>query len=84
MHLDGFLRAVDLVKLQLVALHDDSESYWRTIKAWATNCDAHREALEKVYGSHQVRRFRMYLWGSAQAFETGALQCHRLVLRVPA
>jgi cyclopropane-fatty-acyl-phospholipid synthase len=84
LHLEGFLRAVDRVKLQLVALHDDSESYWRTIKAWATNFDAHREALEKVYGSYQVRRFRMYLWGSAHGFETGSLQCHRLVLRVPA
>jgi cyclopropane-fatty-acyl-phospholipid synthase len=83
MDLAGFLRAARAEGFELVSLHDDSESYRRTIEAWARNLEASLGLLEARYGCYDVRRFRMYLWGSAQGFREGALQCHRLVIRAP-
>jgi cyclopropane-fatty-acyl-phospholipid synthase len=83
LHLDGFLQAARREGLEVVALHDDSENYLRTILCWAKNLDRNRDTLSVRFGQYHFRRFRMYLWGSVHAFETGDLQCHRLVLRTP-
>ncbi len=83
MHLKGFLKAAKQEGMQLVSLHDDSKSYQYTIETWAKNLEASRERLVKHFGEYHFRRFRLYLWGSAQAFADEDLQCHRVVLQSP-
>lgn len=83
LHLDGFLKAARGEGLEVASLNDDSRSYQYTIEAWAKNLELRREKLVRLFGEYNFRRFRLYLWGSARAFEEGALQCHRLVLRAP-
>lgn len=83
LHLDGFLKAAKNEGLELVSLHDDSWDYQKTIETWARNLESHREKLVSRFGEYNFRRFRLYLWGSAVAFDEGTLQCHRIVLRNP-
>ena len=83
LHLDGFLKAAEQEKLELISLHDDSLDYQKTIETWASNLESHRKRLVNQFGEYNFRRFRLYLWGSAVAFEEGNLQCHRIVLRNP-
>ncbi len=83
LHLKGFLKAAKQEGLKLVSLHDDSRSYQYTIETWAKNLESHRQKLVEQFGEYNFRRFRLYLWGSAQAFADDDLQCHRVVLQTP-
>jgi len=83
LHLKGFLKAARQEGLKLISLHDDSKSYQYTIQTWAKNLETHRQRLVEQFGEYNFRRFRLYLWGSAQAFIEEDLQCHRVVLQVP-
>ncbi len=83
LHLKGFLKAAKQEGLKLVSLHDDSKSYQYTIETWANNLESHRQRLINQFGEYNFRRFRLYLWGSAQAFADNDLQCHRVVLQAP-
>ncbi len=83
LHLPGFLKAAREEGLEVVSVDDDSKDYGRTVACWAENLEHHRDQIEEQFGSYHFRRFRMFLWGSAQAFETGGLQCYRLVLATP-
>lgn len=83
LHLKGFLKAAKQEGLKLIDLHDDSDSYQYTIETWARNLEANRQRLVEQFGEYNFRRFRLYLWGSAQAFADKGLQCHRLVLQSP-
>lgn len=83
MHLASFLKAAEQEKIEVVSLDDDSENYQRTLAAWASNFESARQELERHFEDYDVRRFRLYLWGSAIAFEEGNMQCYRLVLRMP-
>jgi cyclopropane-fatty-acyl-phospholipid synthase len=83
LHLDSFLKAAKKEGLKVVEMHDDSDHYRRTFTDWASNFERCRDDLARRYNSYDVRRFRLYLWGSVHAFEEGGLQCHRLVLETP-
>jgi cyclopropane-fatty-acyl-phospholipid synthase len=83
MHLPSFLKAAEREKIQVVSLDDDSKNYKRTLAAWAANFESARRQLERCFEPYDVRRFRLYLWGSLVAFEEENLQCYRLVLRMP-
>jgi cyclopropane-fatty-acyl-phospholipid synthase len=83
MHLPSFLKAAKQEGIEVVSLDDDSKNYQRTIAAWVSNFESARSRLERNFEGYDVRRFRLYLWGSSTAFEEGAMQCYRLVLRMP-
>lgn len=82
LHLGGFLKAASSARLELVSLNNDSDSYQRTLEAWAANLESNRDDLLTRFAEYDYRRFRLYLWGSAQAFKARVLQCYRLVLRI--
>lgn len=84
LHLKGFLKAAKQEGLDIISVHDDSKSYQYTIETWARNLEASRQRLVEQFGEYHFRRFRLYLWGSAQAFDDNDLQCHRVVLQAPA
>jgi cyclopropane-fatty-acyl-phospholipid synthase len=63
------LAAIEDAGLEVRDVHALREHYVRTIDAWAGELDRRRSDAEAVVGSEWVRVWRLYLAGSALAFE---------------
>ena len=83
--LHDFLRAVAQSPLEVLTVDNDRHNYFLTCKAWAENLEAAREDIIARWGETLYRRFRLYLWGSAQAqaFLSGGADTFRVVLERP-
>jgi cyclopropane-fatty-acyl-phospholipid synthase len=81
--LHDFLRAVAKSPLEVLTVDNDRHNYFLTCKAWAENLEAAREDIIARWGETLYRRFRLYLWGSAQAFLSGSADAFRVVLERP-
>lgn len=57
--------------------------YARTLWAWSDGLDAHLEAARRVAGERTLRAYRMYLAGSAMAFERGWIALHQTLAARP-
>jgi cyclopropane-fatty-acyl-phospholipid synthase len=84
MCLYDYLRAVAASPFQLKGVWDDRHSYERTVREWAIRLDEKRQEIEQRWGSALYRKFRLYLWGSADAMRRDAIQAYRVVLSLPA
>lgn len=82
--LPEFLGAAAGTPFEVLAVHNDRHSYYLTCKAWAENLEAARDEIIQRWGESLYRRFRLYLWGSAQAFLSRGLEAYRVVLELPA
>jgi len=82
--LPEFLGAAAGTPFEVLAVHNDRHSYYLTCKAWAENLEAARDEIIHRWGENLYRRFRLYLWGSAQAFLSRGLEAYRVVLELPA
>ncbi|RCX31306.1 class I SAM-dependent methyltransferase [Thioalbus denitrificans] len=82
--LPEFLGAAAGTPFEVLAVHNDRHSYYLTCKAWAENLEAARDEIIHRWGESLYRRFRLYLWGSAQAFLSRGLEAYRVVLELPA
>ncbi len=81
--LHAFLDAIAKSKLEVLEVHNDRHSYYLTCKTWAENLDAARDEIISRWGEMIYRRFRLYLWGSAQAFRSRGMDAYRVVLEHP-
>lgn len=81
--LHGYLREVAHSPFELISLADDRHNYFLTCERWAQKLDAKRDEIVARWGEPLYRRFRLFLWGSAAAFDTGLVQAYRWVLRMP-
>jgi cyclopropane-fatty-acyl-phospholipid synthase len=81
--LHDFLTAAAQTPLDVLAVHNDRHNYFLTCKAWAENLEAARDELIRDWGEALYRRFRLYLWGSAQAFQSRSTEAFRVVLERP-
>ena len=81
--LHAFLAEVAKSPLAVLSVHNDRHNYYLTCKAWAENLEAAQEEIVRRWGDMLYRRFRLYLWGSAQAFLSGGMDAYRLVLEHP-
>jgi cyclopropane-fatty-acyl-phospholipid synthase len=81
--LHEFLRAVARTPLEVLAVYNDRHNYFLTCRAWAENLEAAREDIVARWGETLYRRFRLYLWGSAQAFLSRSAEAFRVVLERP-
>ncbi len=81
--LHDFLHAVAKSPMEVLAVHNDRHNYFLTCKAWAENLEAAREDIVARWGETLYRRFRLYLWGSAQAFLSCGAEAFRVVLERP-
>lgn len=81
--LDRYLKALAATPFELVDLHLDRADYFLTCVKWAENLERVREQVVQRWGEHLYRRFRLYLWGAASAFEARTLSAHHLVLELP-
>jgi cyclopropane-fatty-acyl-phospholipid synthase len=84
MCLHDYLRAVAASPFQLEGVWDDRRSYALTAREWAVRLEAHREEIERRWGKTQYRKFRLFLWGSAEGFFRDDIQAYRIVLGLPA
>lgn len=78
--LPDYLKEVERSSLELLHVQSDRHNYFLSCKKWAENLDAHREEITARWGEFLWRRFHLYLWSSAFAFQDGILGAHRLVL----
>ena len=60
---------------------NDRHSYALTAGHWAANLDQNRATIEQRWGKAAHRRFQLYLWATADAFEQGRIQAYHVVLR---
>ncbi|MGA7966430.1 MAG: class I SAM-dependent methyltransferase [Gammaproteobacteria bacterium] len=81
--LHEFLTAVARTPLEVLSVYNDRHNYFLTCKAWAEHLQAARDEIISRWGEMLYRRFRLYLWGSAQAFFSRGLDAYRMVLQRP-
>lgn len=81
--LHSYLREVARSPFELVSIQDDQHNYFLTCREWARRLDAAREQVVRRWGEPLYRRFRVFLWGSAAAFDMGLVQAYRWTLRLP-
>jgi len=81
--LHAFLSEVTKTPLDVLEVHNDRHNYYLTCKAWAENLDAAKDEIIGRWGEMLYRRFRLYLWGSAQAFMSRGMDAYRVVLALP-
>jgi cyclopropane-fatty-acyl-phospholipid synthase len=81
--LHEYLAELARTPLQLEGVYDDRHSYHLTARAWAERLDRHREEVERRWGPELYRKFRLYLWGCADAFQRDLIQAYRMVLHLP-
>ena len=79
--LHDYVRAVAQSSFEAEMVVNDRASYALTATHWARNLEAARAQIEGRWGARLYRLFRLYLWSSAVAFETGGLQAYHMVLR---
>jgi cyclopropane-fatty-acyl-phospholipid synthase len=81
--LHSYLRQVARSPFELLSVDDDRHNYFLTCRAWAGRLDARADEIVARWGDELYRRFRLFLWGSAVAFDSGLVQAYRWVLRMP-
>lgn len=79
--LHDFLKSLTTMPFHLKGVWDDRHSYYLTFVRWAQRFDSNRDLIIEKFGEADYRRFRLYLWGSAQCFLRNTLQCYRVVLQ---
>ncbi len=60
------------------------EHYARTLRAWVSRLEAHRDAAVATAGEESYRTWRLYMAGSAQGFASGRLGMFQSLLAKPA
>jgi cyclopropane-fatty-acyl-phospholipid synthase len=81
--LHAFLAEVAKSPFEVMEVFNDRHNYYLTCKVWAENLEAAREEIVSRWGEMLYRRFRLYLWGSAQAFHSRSMEAYRVVLEHP-
>lgn len=81
--LHEYLAEVAKSPFRLLGVYDDRHNYHLTTRAWAENLDRHRDAVESRWGREMYRKFRLYLWGSAEGFQRDMIQAYRWVMELP-
>jgi cyclopropane-fatty-acyl-phospholipid synthase len=79
-----YFAALEQTSLEVMELVNDRHNYFLTCKKWAENLEAVHDEVERRWGELLYRRFRLYLWASANSFLTGTLCAHHMVLEKPA
>lgn len=81
--LHEYLTAVAKSPFEVIGVWNDRHNYYLTTKAWAERLDDHREEIEQRWGKKLYRIFQLYLWGSAEGFNSGMIDAYRMVLTLP-
>lgn len=82
--LHDYMKHLDDTPLRLRGVWDDRHSYHLTAKRWGQNIDRNRDTLVRHSDEATFRKFRMYIWGTADVFNRDVMQAYRWVLELPA
>ncbi|HVS30767.1 MAG TPA: class I SAM-dependent methyltransferase, partial [Thermoanaerobaculia bacterium] len=80
--LHDYLAEVAKTPFEVLAVHNDRESYRLTCQRWAENLERHRTEIARRWGERLFRRFQLYLWGCVDAMARDDIGAYRLVLRL--
>jgi len=80
LNLPKYTSALERTDLEILLLQNDAHNYHLTCKKWGENLDRVADEVTRRWGANLYRRFRLYLYGSAFAFQDGQLSAHRMVL----
>jgi cyclopropane-fatty-acyl-phospholipid synthase len=78
--LADYVRAVGQTPFEIGAMENDRRSYMLTARHWATRLDRSKDEIVRRWGERLYRRFRLYLWGCVQGFQSGSLGAYHLTL----
>ncbi len=81
--LHDFLDKLARTPLEVTEIFNDRYSYFLTFQQWARNFDHNRDFVIRRFGEFNYRRFQLYLWGAAYEFQSGSLDCYRMILQKP-
>jgi cyclopropane-fatty-acyl-phospholipid synthase len=81
LNLKLYMKELALAPFEVVEVKLDRNNYRLTCEKWAKNLEEVREQVVARWGECLYRRFRMYLWAAASAFERNRLSAHRVVLQ---
>jgi cyclopropane-fatty-acyl-phospholipid synthase len=79
--LHEYVAAVANSAFEIVGVWNDRHNYYLTTKEWAKRLDNHRKEIEQRWGEKLYKIFQLYLWGSAEGFQSAMIDAYRLVLR---
>ncbi|MVN20273.1 class I SAM-dependent methyltransferase [Mucilaginibacter arboris] len=80
--LHEYLTEVAKSPFEVIGVWNDRHNYYLTTKEWAERLDHNREDIERRWGKKHYRIFQLYLWGSAEGFNSGLLDAYRIVLKL--
>jgi cyclopropane-fatty-acyl-phospholipid synthase len=78
--LEDVIRAAERAGFEIQDVENLRRHYALTCRAWVERLDAHREACVESVGEESWRTWKLYLAGSAVAFEDGGLGLHQVLL----
>lgn len=82
--LDRTLSGLRLAGLEIQDVRSLGSHHARTVNAWAARLDEVWDEVVYRYGARLARVWRLYLAGSAQAFEESRLHAHQVLATRPA
>ena len=80
--LHDYLAEVAKTPFEVLAVHNDRESYRLTCLRWAENLERARDEIVRRWGQPLFRRFQLYLWGCVDGFSRDTIGAYRLVLQL--
>jgi cyclopropane-fatty-acyl-phospholipid synthase len=83
LHVSHVLRVMAEAGLEGVDTENLRPHYARTLWAWSDALEAQRDAAAALGGEATLRAFRLYLAGSAAAFERGWMALHQMLAAHP-
>ena len=78
--LEDVIRAAERAGFEVQDVENLRRHYALTCRAWVERLNAHREACVESVGEESWRTWKLYLAGSAVAFEDGGLGLHQVLL----
>jgi len=77
------LRGAERAGFEVRDVENLREHYAHTLRAWARNLEAHRDAALAATNERTYRIWRLYLGGSAQGFARGRMALYQTLLAKP-
>ena len=78
-----FLDAVEKSSLVVEKFEDYTEDYTRTMSAWISSIESHRNDIEKMFNKEFFRLWKLWTHGALANFEVGDMNLFRALLRKP-
>ena len=81
--LHDYLTEVERTRFEILAVHNDRQSYGLTTRRWAENLERSRDEIVQRFGKSWFRRFQLYLWGCVDVFSRDDIGAFRVILEKP-